>query len=111
MKNGNFDSLEKRAIAFGRYIVENGATVRQTAKEFNISKSTIHKDVYGLLKQTDPFLYEQAKSVLDKNKKERHLRGGMATKLKFQKAKNINWFYYHRKKLTNIFGEFFINCF
>ena len=83
MKGGKFDTFEERSIAFGRYIVENNATVRQTAKEFGIGKTAIHNEIYGRLKDANPLLYEQTKVVLERNKSERHLRGGMATKWVF----------------------------
>lgn len=75
--------LNSRAVLFGEYIIDTGATVRATAKVFKISKSTVHKDVTVRLKIESPILYMQVKDVLDKNKKERHIRGGMATKEKY----------------------------
>ena len=77
--------LKDRVIMFGNYIAENGATVRQTAKKFGYSKSTVHKDVSERLRDFSPSLYEDASAVLAKNKAERHLRGGMATKRKYEK--------------------------
>ena len=77
--------LKDRVIMFGNYIAENGATVRQTAKKFGYSKSTVHKDVSERLRDFSPSLYEEASAVLAKNKAERHLRGGMATKRKYEK--------------------------
>ena len=79
------DYIEKRAIELAEYIIENNATVRKTAKEFNISKSTVHKDVHERLKKINPALYNEAQSVLEFNKSERHIRGGMATKEKYLK--------------------------
>ena len=78
---------EERAITLGNYIIEHDATVRQAAKEFNISKSTVHKDVSERLKAISPQLYQQVKQVLEKNKSERHIRGGMATKTKYERLK------------------------
>ena len=78
---------EERAITLGNYIIEHDATVRQAAKEFNISKSTVHKDVSERLKAISPQLYQQVKQVLEKNKSERHSRGGMATKSKYERLK------------------------
>ena len=78
------DYMEERARAFSLYIIENNATVRDTAKKFDISKSTVHKDVSQRLKQIDFDLYEKVRQVLNKNKAERHIRGGMATKMKYQ---------------------------
>ena len=65
------------------YIIENNATVRQTAKQFGISKSTVHKDVTERLLQVRPILAAKARKVLDMNKSERHIRGGLATKEKY----------------------------
>lgn len=73
-----------RATQLGRYIIETGATVRATAVVFKISKSTVHKDVTERLKKGDPILYRQVKKVLEKNKNERHIRGGLATKEKYK---------------------------
>ena len=75
--------LNSRAVLLGEYIIDTGATVRATAKVFKISKSTVHKDVTVRLKIESPILYMQVKDVLDKNKKERHIRGGLATKEKY----------------------------
>ena len=76
------DYIEERAIELARYIIENNSTVRATAKIFNVSKSTVHKDVHERLTKINPVLYEQAKTILEQNKAERHIRGGMATKKK-----------------------------
>lgn len=76
-------ALEERAIVLGEYIVENKATVRAAAKEFNVSKSTVHKDVTERLCKIQPQLYSEVKKVLDVNKAQRHIRGGMATKKKY----------------------------
>ncbi|MBE5895720.1 MAG: sporulation transcriptional regulator SpoIIID [Lachnospiraceae bacterium] len=75
--------IEERAINIANYIIENNVTVRQTAKEFGISKSTVHKDVTERLMQVNPTLAKEARKVLDVNKLERHIRGGMATKEKY----------------------------
>ncbi len=75
---------EERAIQLAQYIIEQDTTVRQTAKQFSVSKSTVHKDVTQRLKQCSPQLYEQVKKVLERNKLERHIRGGMATKEKYE---------------------------
>lgn len=77
------DYIEERAISIADYIIENNATVRQTAKAFGISKSTVHKDVTERLSQINPTLAISARKVLDTNKSERHIRGGMATKQKY----------------------------
>ena len=68
--------IEERAISIANYIIENNATVRQTAKEFGISKSTVHKDVTDRLMQVNPALAKQARKVLDVNKQERHMKSG-----------------------------------
>ena len=75
--------IEKRAVEIGTYIVEKSATVRQAAKNFGVSKSTVHKDVAERLPQIDVELAKEARSVLDVNKSERHIRGGMATSKKY----------------------------
>ena len=76
--------FRNRAEVFGGYIVENKATVRSTAAKFNISKSTVHKDVSERLKNINPRLYRDVKEVLEVNKNERHIRGGMATRRKYK---------------------------
>ena len=75
--------IEVRAVNIANYIIEENATVRQTAKRFGISKSTVHKDVTERLMQINPALASQARRVLDVNKSERHIRGGLATKEKY----------------------------
>ncbi|MGN0168276.1 MAG: sporulation transcriptional regulator SpoIIID [Acetatifactor sp.] len=77
------DYIEERAINIANYIIESNATVRQTAKAFGVSKSTVHKDVTDRLMQINPALAKQARHVLDVNKSERHIRGGLATKEKY----------------------------
>ena len=78
---------EERAILAAEYIIENGATVRSAAKKFGVSKSTVHKDVSERLRHLNPELYSEVKAVLEKNKQERHLRGGKATKEKYAKLR------------------------
>ena len=78
-----FNSLKERCELLGEYIVERNATVRETAKKFSISKSTVHKDVTEKLLYENPQLFKSVKTVLEKNKSERHLRGGEATKRKY----------------------------
>lgn len=80
------DYIEERAINIAHYIIEKNATVRQAAKFFGISKSTVHKDVTERLCLVNPSLASDARVVLDINKSERHIRGGMATKLKYKKS-------------------------
>lgn len=75
--------IEERVINIANYNIENNATVRQTAKKFGISKSTVHKDVTERIVQINPTLAAEARKVLDVNKSERHIRGGMATKEKY----------------------------
>lgn len=80
-------NVEKRCIDLGHYIVETNATVRQAAAVFGISKSTVHNDVTKRLSVINPLLCSEVKEVLEKNKAERHIRGGMATKEKYSKLK------------------------
>lgn len=75
--------IEERAIEIGTYIIDSNATVRQTAKKFGISKSTVHKDVSERLTYINPVLAGEVRKVLNVNKAERHIRGGMATKEKY----------------------------
>ena len=77
------DYIEERAINIANYIIDNNATVRQTAKQFGISKSTVHKDVTDRLMQINPALAKEARKALDVNKSERHIRGGLATREKY----------------------------
>lgn len=77
--------VEQRAIELAEYIVKNKTTVRAAAKKFGVSKSTVHMDVSERLKKLNPALYKDVRKILDKNKAERHIRGGMATKQKFLK--------------------------
>lgn len=83
----SFGNTQDRCVTLGMYIIENEATVRQTAAVFGISKSTVHQDITARLEKINPALYKQVKTILDKNKQERHIRGGMATKLKYQRIK------------------------
>ncbi len=75
---------DDRAVMLGEYIIDTGATVRATAKVFKISKSTVHKDVSEKLYYINRELYRQVKEVLEKNKSERHIRGGLATRRKYK---------------------------
>lgn len=75
--------MKERAVRLAEYIVENGATVREAAKKFGVSKSTVHKDMTGRLSRFDPVLFEDVRRVLDRNKAERHIRGGLATRQKY----------------------------
>ena len=80
-------TIEERACELAVYIIETGATVRTAAKHFGISKSTVHKDLSQRLPQYNKRLYQQVRQVLDENKAQRHIRGGMATRRKYQNHK------------------------
>lgn len=90
----DFGKEQDRAIILGEYIIKNKATVRGAASKFGISKSTVHKDVSQRLKKIHPQLYKLVKEVLDENKRERHIRGGMATKHKYEEKR-------HKKETDN----------
>ena len=77
------DYIEERAVEIAEYIIETKATVRQSAKKFGVSKSTVHKDVTDRLIQINPALAGEARKILDVNKEERHIRGGLATREKY----------------------------
>ena len=77
---------KERSEQLAEYVIESGSTVRKCAFLFGISKSTVHKDLAYKLKEINPGLYEQVKEILDKNKSERHLRGGEATRKKYLKS-------------------------
>lgn len=79
------DLTQLRAVEIGEYIVENRTTVRVAAKVFGISKSTVHMDVTEKLEKINPSLFRQVRSVLDENKAQRHIRGGLATREKYRK--------------------------
>lgn len=81
------DTIEDRACELATYIIETGATVRTAAQHFGISKSTVHKDLSQRLPQYNMRLYQQVRQVLDVNKSQRHIRGGMATRRKYQLQK------------------------
>lgn len=78
-------TIYERAVSIGNYVVENNATVREAARVFNVSKSTVHKDITERLLVESPILQKEVREVLDKNKEERHIRGGEATKRKYLK--------------------------
>ena len=84
------DYIEERAIDIANYIIENNTTVRQTAKQFGISKSTVHKDVTERLEQINPALAGEARKVLEINKSERHIRGGLTTKDKYMRERYLH---------------------
>lgn len=80
-------TIEDRAIELAHYIIDSKDTVRGAAKKFGISKSTVHKDVSERLEKINPVLAKEVRKILDENKAERHIRGGMATKLKYSHMK------------------------
>lgn len=90
MNEHSFDDKKERAVILGEYIVEKKTTVRAAAKAFGISKSTVHKDLTEKIPHISAPLYAEVKKVLETNKKERHIRGGMATKHKYEEL--------HKKK-------------
>lgn len=79
--------IEERTIELANYIIKHKCTIRNAAKAFNVSKSTVHKDVAVRLRFVDSGLYKKVKPILEENKAERHLRGGMATKEKYSHLK------------------------
>ena len=81
------DYIEERVLELADYIIDTKSTVRAAAKKFRVSKSTVHKDVTERLLEINPGLASEVKDVLENNKAERHLRGGMATREKYQHAK------------------------
>ena len=81
--------VEERAAMLGEYIIESKATVRSAAKKFGISKSTVHKDVSQRLKNVNPVLYKEVREILEINKRQRHIRGGIATRHKYELLRNI----------------------
>ena len=82
-------SIEERAMELAQYIIDSKDTVRGAAKKYGISKSTVHKDVSERLLKINPALAHEVRIVLDENKEERHIRGGMATKLKYEHDRAI----------------------
>ena len=83
----DFGTKQERCVSLGKYIVDNGATVRNAAKVFGISKSTVHQDITSRLEKVNPALQKKVKEVLEKNKQERHIRGGLATKKKYSELR------------------------
>ena len=84
------NNADERAVILGKYIVKNKATVRSAAKANSVSKSTVHSDVTKRLKKIDGELYDKVREILDKNKEERHIRGGLATREKYIKEHRAN---------------------
>ena len=82
-------SIEERAVNLAHYIIDSKDTVRGAAKKFGISKSTVHKDVSERLTKINPELSRKVREILDENKAERHIRGGMATKMKYKRLKEV----------------------
>ena len=82
------DTIEQRACELAVYMIETGATVRTAAQHFGVSKSTVHKDLSQRLPQYNRTLYAQVRNILDENKAQRHIRGGIATREKYQKKKS-----------------------
>ena len=78
------DNLNQRACELAVYMIETGATVRAAARQYGISKSTVHKDLTQRLEECNPMLYAQVRQILDLNKQERHIRGGIATRRKYK---------------------------
>ncbi len=78
------DNLNERACELAVYMIETGATVRAAARQYGISKSTVHKDLTQRLEECNPMLYAQVRQILDLNKQERHIRGGIATRRKYK---------------------------
>ena len=83
--------IEERVIELALYVIETGATVRSAAKKFKISKSTVHKDLTVRLEKLSPSLYHNVRKILELNKSERHIRGGMATREKYLHVEKKNW--------------------
>ena len=79
--------IQKRCVTLGQYILRTGATVRQTAQTFSLSKSSVHKDVHERLRAVHPGLYQEVRQILDYHHAVRHLRGGAATRLRWQRIK------------------------
>lgn len=90
--------MENRALELANYCIKYNATVRQLAAKFLVSKSTVHKDLTERLQKINLILYKKVKEVLEKNKSERHIRGGMATKRKFLEQKSRGSLYLKRNK-------------
>ena len=90
MNELTFDDKKERSEILGEYIIDKKSTVRAAAKAYGISKSTIHKDITEKLPHINSALYKEVKKVLETNKKERHIRGGMATKHKYEMMQKKN---------------------
>lgn len=95
------DTIDERACKLAVYIIETGATIRTAAQYFGISKSTVHKDLSYRLPHCNLSLYRQVRGILEENKAQRHIRGGMATKMKYENIKVSNQFDRHRRREYN----------
>jgi putative DeoR family transcriptional regulator (stage III sporulation protein D) len=84
------DYIEERALEIASYIIMSKATVREAAKIFKVSKSTVHKDISERLPRINPSIWESIRKVLDSNKAERHIRGGRATRLKYKSGSSLH---------------------
>lgn len=82
-----WETKQERCVSLGEYIVKNNATVRNAAKLFGVSKSTVHQDITSRLEKVNPALYKKVRQVLEVNKQERHIRGGQSTKKKYSEMK------------------------
>ncbi len=85
-----YNDYEERAVNLGRYIADSKSTVRNAAKKFGVSKSTVHTDITVRLRRIDPALFHEVRKVLDVNKEERHIRGGIATREKYKREAMIS---------------------
>ena len=100
MKDLYVYSIEERCVILARYLIDNRSTVRAVAREFSVSKSTVHKDVTQVLKSVDMNLYSRVKEILEINKSERHIRGGEATRTKYiNKKKERHWYFADQKNI------------
>ena len=100
-----WEELEERVLCCAEYIVDTGCTVRACSAHFAVSKSTVHKDMTERLPYIDKVLYEEVREVLDKNLKERHIRGGHATRKKYEKKRGMAQLFEPRKKAAFKNGE------
>lgn len=90
MRNKNEDYIEQRTIDAAKYIIENSATIRQTANYIGVSKSTVHKDLKQRLPKINPLIYNLVNEVIEENTRERHIRGGIATKQMYKQLRESN---------------------
>ncbi len=83
-----YATIEERTVSIAHYIIDSRCTVRDAAKKFGISKSTVHKDITERLPKLNKVIYDETRKILDENRQERHIRGGLATRKKYLKEKN-----------------------